>query len=71
MVAVGALLATRIFAAMSGVTGLLAALLWLTLPIVQQYDRDVMAEVVIALTVLLATVAYGRDLDTERWQPAA
>ena len=71
MAAIGALLATRIFFTMSSVTGLLAALLWLTLPFVQQYNRDVMVEGVIALTVLLATDAYGRYLDTERWQPAA
>jgi len=45
--------------------------LLLSLPIIQQFSRDVMTEMLLALVVLLATLAYGAYLDTERWQAAA
>ena len=51
--------------------GLCGAALLLSLPVVEQFGRDVMAEMLVALLVFLAVLAYGRYLDTERWQPAA
>ena len=51
--------------------GIAAGALFLSLPVIEEYSRLVMAEMLIALLVLLAVVAYGRYLDTERWQPAA
>ena len=48
--------------------GVSLGLIFLSLPIVEQYSRDVMAEMLVALLVFLAVLSYGRYLDTERWQ---
>jgi 4-amino-4-deoxy-L-arabinose transferase-like glycosyltransferase len=46
------------------------ALGFLATPIVQQYTGMVMAEMLVALLVLLAALAYRRYLDTGHWQDA-
>jgi len=75
MAFITALLLAVLFAALRGefpvgiATG--GAALLLSLPIIQQFSRDVMTEMLLALLVFSATLAYGTYLDTERWQPAA
>ena len=44
------------------------ALAFLSTPIVQEYGRMVMAEMLVTLFVLLAVAAYRRYLDTGRWR---
>jgi Dolichyl-phosphate-mannose-protein mannosyltransferase len=51
--------------------GVAAAILFLSLPVIEEFSSLVMSEILSALLVLLAVLAYGRYLDTERWQPAA
>jgi hypothetical protein len=51
--------------------GIGATAFLLTLPIVEEYSHLLMSEMLLTLLVLLAVLAYGRYLDTERWQPAA
>jgi hypothetical protein len=48
-----------------------AAALFISLPAIEEFSRVLMAEMLVALLVTLAVLAYGRYLDTERWQPAA
>jgi hypothetical protein len=52
------------------ITGLVAAIVLLTLPAVAEFSSEVMAEIPMALVVLLAVRAYGRYLDTMRWRYA-
>ena len=51
--------------------GLGAGALLLSLPIVQRFSRDIMAETLVALLVFQAVRAYGRYLDSGRWCDAA
>ena len=44
------------------------ALTFLSVPIVQQYGRMVMAEMLVTLLMMLAATAYARYLETERWR---
>ena len=75
MAAVTALLATILCEILrkefSLAIGMSAAALFISLPVIEEFSRLVMAEMLVALLVLLAVVAYGRYLDTESWQPAA
>ena len=48
-----------------------AAALLISLPVIEEFSHLLMAEMLVALLVLLAVLAYGRYLDTARWQPAA
>ena len=48
-----------------------SAALFISLPVIEEFSRLVMAEMLVALLVLLAVLAYGSYLDSERWQPAA
>ncbi len=48
-----------------------AVLILLSLPAFQEYSHDVMAEMLMALLVLLAVIAYGSYIDSGRWQAAA
>jgi len=50
--------------------GAAAAALFISLPVIEEFSRLVMAEMLVALLVLLAVLAYGRYLDTGRWQSA-
>ncbi len=47
-----------------------AAALMISLPVIEEFSLLLMAEMLLALLVLLAVLAYGRYLDTERWQSA-
>jgi hypothetical protein len=75
MAAITALLATAVQRAVgtqfSSGWALGAGAFWLSLPAIEVFSRDIMAEMLVALIVFLAVLAYGRYLDTERWQPAA
>src|SRR5260370_33340512 len=51
--------------------GIASALLFLSLPVIEAFSGMLMSEILLTLLVLLAALAYGRYLDTERWQPAA
>jgi Dolichyl-phosphate-mannose-protein mannosyltransferase len=51
--------------------GMGAAALFISLPVIEELSHLLMAEMLVALLVLLAVLAYGRYLDTRRWQPAA
>lgn len=48
-----------------------AAALLISLPVIEEFSHFVMAEMLVALLLLFAVLAYGRYLDTVRWQPAA
>jgi hypothetical protein len=50
---------------------MVAAALCISLPVIEEFSHLVMAEMLVALLVLLAVIAYGRYLDSGRWQPAA
>jgi hypothetical protein len=52
-------------------TGIAAAAVFLTLPIVAEFSSEVMTEIPLALVVFLATLVYAEYLDRPRWQPAA
>jgi hypothetical protein len=75
MAALTALLATvlcqTIWGEFSLGAGVAAAILFLSLPVIEEFSSLVMSEILSALLVVLAVLAYGRYLDTERWQPAA
>jgi hypothetical protein len=75
MAAITALLATVLCEILreefSLALGMSAAALFISLPIIEEFSHLVMTELLVALLVLLAVLAYGRYLDTERWQPAA
>jgi Dolichyl-phosphate-mannose-protein mannosyltransferase len=75
MAAVTALLATMLCEVLrkefSLAMGMSAATLFISLPVVEEFSRLVMAEMLVALLVLLAVLSYGRYLDTGRWQPSA
>ncbi len=75
MAAITALLATILcevlYKELSLAIGMSAAALFISLPVIQEFSHLVMAEMLVALLVLLAVLAYGRYLDTESWQPAA
>jgi hypothetical protein len=75
MAAITALLATVLCEALreefSLALGMGAAALMISLPVIQEFSLLLMAEMLVALLVILAVLAYGRYLDTERWQPAA
>jgi hypothetical protein len=51
--------------------GVSAATLLISLPVVEEFSHVLMAEMLLTLLVFLAVLAYGRYLETERWQPAA
>ncbi len=51
--------------------GMGAAALFISLPVIEEFSRLVMTEMLLAVLVLLAVLAYGRYLDSGRWQPAA
>ncbi|MGA3098108.1 MAG: glycosyltransferase family 39 protein [Bryobacteraceae bacterium] len=51
--------------------GICLAVLLVTHPAIAEYSRMVMAETLMALLVLLAVLAWGSYLETERWQAAA
>lgn len=55
------------FGVMAGVAG---GLLLVSSPLVQSYYGMVMAEMPAALLIFLATIAFGKYLETERWQYA-
>ena len=75
MAAITALLATILCEVLrrefSLAMGMSAAALFISLPVIEEFSRLVMAEMLVALLVLLAVLAYGSYLDSERWQPAA
>jgi len=75
MAALTALLATvlcqTIWEEFSLAAGVAAAILLLSLPVVEEFSSLLMSEILLTLLVFLAVLAYGRYLDTERWQPAA
>jgi hypothetical protein len=75
MGAIAALLATLLYATLreefSWEVSAAAGLLFLSLPMIEIFSQLVMAELLVAVFIFLAVVAYGRYLDTERWQPAA
>lgn len=48
-----------------------AGAIFISLPWIARFSRALMAEMLVALLVFLAVIAFGRYLDTERWQPAA
>jgi hypothetical protein len=52
-------------------TGIASGAVLISLPIIEAFNQLVMAEILVAVLVLLAALAYGRYLDTENWQPAA
>lgn len=47
------------------------AVAFLATPVVQEYSRMVMAEMPVALLVVVSTMAYARYLQTERWSDSA
>jgi len=51
--------------------GVAVAILLLSLPIIEEFSSLLMSEILLTLLVLSAVLAYGRYLDTERWQSAA
>ena len=51
--------------------GVCMAVIMTTQPAVAEYSRMLMAETLMALLVLLAVLAWGSYLETERWQAAA
>jgi hypothetical protein len=72
---ISALTATILFSAWrphfgAAIAGALALAFLLT-PLVQQYSRMVMAEMPVALLVVLSAMAYARYLQTERWSDSA
>jgi len=75
MAAITALLATILCEVLrkefSLTMGMSAAALFISLPVIEEFSHLLMAEMLVAILVLLAVLAYGRYLDTERWQPAA
>jgi hypothetical protein len=75
MAALTALLATvlcqTIWEEFSLGAGVTAAILFLSLPVIEGFSSLVMSEILLTLLAFLAVLAYGRYLDTERWQPAA
>ncbi|HSR09093.1 MAG TPA: glycosyltransferase family 39 protein [Bryobacteraceae bacterium] len=75
MAAITALLATILCEVLrdefSLALGMAAAALFISLPVIEEFSGLVMAEMLVALLVLLAVLAYGRYLDSGRWQPAA
>jgi hypothetical protein len=75
MAAITALLATFLCEVLrqefSLAMGLSAGALLVTLPVIEEFSGLVMAEILVALLVFLAVLAYGRYLDSGRWQPAA
>ena len=75
MAAITALLATVVCESLredfSLVVGVGAGALLISLPIIEEFSHLLMAEMLVALLVLLAVLAYGRYLDTGRWQSAA
>jgi len=48
--------------------GAWVALVFLSIPIVQEYGRMVMAEILVTLFMMLAAFAYSRYMETERWR---
>jgi hypothetical protein len=75
MAAITALLATAVCEILreefSLVMGMSAAALFISLPVIEEFSHLLMAEMLVTLLVFLAVLAYGRYLDTGRWQPAA
>lgn len=75
MAAITALLALLLCEAVreefSASAGLGAAAVFISLPVVEEFSHLLMAEMLLALLVLLAVLSYGRYLETERWQAAA
>jgi hypothetical protein len=75
MAAITALLATVLCESLrdefSLAVGMGAAALMISLPAIEESSHLLMAEMLVALLVLLAVLAYGRYLDTEGWRPAA
>ena len=75
MAAITALLATLLCELLrkefSLAMGMSAAALFISLPVIEEFSQMLMAEMLVALLVLLAALAYGRYLDSGRWQPAA
>jgi len=51
--------------------GMAAAVLLISLPVVQLYSRRVMMEIPLAVLFYIAVLVYGRYLDNPRWQDAA
>lgn len=48
-----------------------AGLVLVTLPVVQEFSQELMAELLVTVFVTLAGAAYGRFLEKESWRPAA
>ena len=48
-----------------------ATVFLMSIPIMQTFSSQLMAEMLLALLALLAVIAYGRYLDSGRWQAAA
>jgi hypothetical protein len=75
MAAITAALATAVYHALGSATSrgvaIGAGLLFISIPTTEQFSQLVMAEILVALLVFLAVLAYGRYLETEGWQPAA
>ena len=74
MAALTALLATAltktIWEEFSLGAGVLAGVTLLSLTVIQEFSSLLMSEILLTLLVFLATLAYGRYLDTENWRPA-
>jgi hypothetical protein len=74
MAAITALLATVLCESLrdecSLAVGMGAAALMISVPVIEEASHLLMAEMLVALLVLLAVLAYGRYLDTEGWRPA-
>src|SRR5579862_157793 len=74
MAAITALVATVLCEALreefSLLLGMGAAALLISLPIIEEFSSLLMAEMLVALLLLLAVLAYGRYVATEKWQPA-
>ena len=47
-----------------------AAILLITLPVIQRFSRIIMAEILVGVLVFLAVIAYQKYLESERWQSA-
>lgn len=75
MAALSALVACLVFRVVakefSALGGVAVALIWVSIPLVETLSRAVMSEVLVALLVFLAVLAYGKYIDTGRWQYSA
>ncbi len=75
MAALTSVLATAVCQALreftSWIVAFCAGLLFISLPVVEEFSQMLMAEMLVALLVFLAVLSYGQFLQSQRWQPAA